>query len=40
MPSIRIPTPLRPYTGRQSEVPVHGATVAAALADLTAQFPD
>lgn len=39
MPSIRIPTPLRPYTERQAEVSVQGATIAAVLADLTAQYP-
>jgi molybdopterin converting factor small subunit len=36
---IRIPTPLRPYTGGISEVPVAGATVAETLADLTTQYP-
>ncbi|MBM4427684.1 MAG: MoaD/ThiS family protein, partial [Chloroflexi bacterium] len=33
------PTPLRAYTGGQSEVNVSGATIAEALTDLTAQFP-
>ena len=40
MPSIRIPTPLRPYTGGNSEVSVTGETVGAALENLTAQHPD
>jgi len=40
MATIRIPTPLRPYTAGQPEVPVSGATVGAALSDLTAQHPN
>jgi molybdopterin converting factor small subunit len=40
MTSIKIPTPLRPYTANQSEVTVTGTTVGEALADLVAQFPD
>lgn len=40
MASIRIPTPLRPYTGNNEEVTVTGATVGEALADLTEQYPD
>jgi molybdopterin converting factor small subunit len=39
MPVLRIPTPLRAYTGGKSEVAVGGATVAEALDDLTAQYP-
>ncbi len=39
MTTIRIPTPLRPYTNSQAEVPVTGATVGAALGDLTRQYP-
>lgn len=39
MTVLRIPTPLRAYTGGQSEVNVSGATIAEALTDLTAQFP-
>lgn len=39
MTTIRIPTPLRPYTAGQSTVEVQGATVGAALNDLTAQHP-
>ncbi len=40
MTTIRIPTPLRPYTNSQAEVPVTGATVGDALSDLTRQFPN
>ncbi len=40
MPTIRIPTPLRPYTNSQAEIPVAGATVGAVLSDLTTQFPN
>ncbi|MEW5867687.1 MAG: MoaD/ThiS family protein [Chloroflexota bacterium] len=39
MPVLRIPTPLRTYTAGQSEISVHGATVAAAMSDLVTQFP-
>jgi adenylyltransferase/sulfurtransferase len=40
MPTFRIPTPLRPYTGHQSQVTVSGETVGAALDSLAQQFPD
>lgn len=40
MPSIKIPTPLRAYTGNQAQVAVHGDTVGAALDNLTAQYPE
>ena len=36
---VRIPTPLRAYAGGRSEVGVSGATVAAALQDLTSRYP-
>ena len=39
MPTLRIPTPLRSYTGGQSEVPVQGGTVAEAMDDLIGQHP-
>jgi len=39
MATIRIPTPLRPYTANQSSVTVSGATVGAALDDLTGRHP-
>ncbi len=40
MPSIKIPTPLRPFTGNQGQVSVSGATVGEALNSLTAQYPE
>lgn len=40
MVNIRIPTPLRPYTGGQNSVAVSGSTVGEALVDLTRQHPD
>jgi len=39
MTTIRIPTPLRAYTGGQNEVPVKAGTVSEALADLTTRHP-
>ena len=39
MATIRIPTPLRPYSGGQSSVAVSGTTVGDALLDLTRQYP-
>ena len=40
MPTIRIPTPLRPYSGNNATVKVNGSDVNSALNDLTQQFPD
>ena len=40
MATIALPTPLRPYAGKNSEVSVAGDTVGDALRDLTAQYPD
>ncbi len=40
MPTIRIPTPLRPYSGNNATVSVSGSDVNSALNDLTTQFPD
>lgn len=40
MVSIRIPTPLRPYTNNQAQVDASGDTVGAALDDLVTQFPE
>jgi adenylyltransferase/sulfurtransferase len=39
MPSLRIPTPLRSYTGGATEVAVAGSTVGEAMNDLIAQYP-
>ncbi len=40
MATIRIPTPLRPYTGNNASVHADGGTVGAALSNLTKQYPD
>ncbi len=37
--TVRIPTPLRTYTGGQDEVPAQGSTVADVLNDLEANHP-
>jgi molybdopterin converting factor small subunit len=39
MSTIRIPTPLRPYTDGMKEVECRGASVTATLQELTARFP-
>lgn len=39
MTTIRIPTPLRQYTGGQAEIAVVGVDVGAVLADLTGKHP-
>ncbi len=39
MASIRIPTPLRPYTDNRETVQVSGRTVGEALGDLVRQYP-
>lgn len=39
MATIRIPTPLRSYTGGQGEVTVNGSTVQEALDDLLRRYP-
>ena len=36
---VRIPTPLRRFTGGSEEVNVSGDTIAAVVADLERQFP-
>ena len=36
---VRIPTPLRSYTGQAPTVSAEGTTVAAVLEDLDRQFP-
>ncbi|MBE2193785.1 MAG: MoaD/ThiS family protein [Anaerolinea sp.] len=40
MTTIKIPTPLRAYTGGNAEIEVKGETVGAILASLTQQYPD
>lgn len=37
---VLIPTPLRPYAGKQSVIEVSAQTVGEALGDLAAQHPD
>jgi molybdopterin converting factor small subunit len=39
MATLRIPTPLRAYTGGQSEVSVNSGTAGEALSELVQQFP-
>ena len=39
MPTIEIPTPLRPYTDGKATVSVTGETVADSLQDLFKQYP-
>ena len=36
---VRIPTPLRRFTGGAEEVGVGGATIASAIEDLESKFP-
>ncbi len=38
--TVKIPTPLRAFTGGRSSVPVEGATVGEALEALTRDHPD
>ena len=40
MTTVRVPTPLRPYTGGAKEVEATGDTVGAALHDLAERYPD
>ena len=39
MATISLPTPLRPYADKQSEIQVQGQTVGEALSDLTSKIP-
>lgn len=39
MPTIRIPTPLRPYADGRAEVSIAGSTVGKALDALTTHYP-
>lgn len=39
MSILKIPTPLRSYTGGRAEVTVNGGTVASALSSLIEQYP-
>ena len=40
MATIRIPTPLRPFTASKEEVTVGGAKVSEVVANLAAAYPD
>ncbi len=39
MPTVRIPTPLRQFTGGQKVVPASGRTVAETLESLMGKYP-
>ena len=38
--TVRIPTPIRQYTGQQSEVVLEGQTVGEVIEGLKVRFPD
>ena len=40
MPKVKIPTPLRQYTGGDSEVEVGGQTAGETLGNLATEYPD
>ena len=40
MPKVKIPTPLRQYTGGNTEVEVGGTTTGEALGNLASEHPD
>ena len=40
MPKVKIPTPLRQYTGGESQVDVGGGTAGDALGNLADEYPD
>ena len=40
MPKVKIPTPLRQYTGGESQVEVGGGTAGDALGKLATEYPD
>ena len=40
MPKVKIPTPLRQYTGGDSEVEVGGATAGEVIGNLAQEYPD
>jgi molybdopterin converting factor small subunit len=39
MPKVSLPTPLRPYADKQSEVQVKGVTIKEVLSNLTERHP-
>ena len=40
MATIKIPTPLRAYTGGEAQIAIDGENVGNALDDLVTQYPD
>ncbi len=40
MPKVKIPTPLRQYTGGSAELEVGGQTAGETLGNLAAEYPD
>ena len=40
MPKVKIPTPLRQYTGGNQEVEVAGETAGEAIGNLTQEYPE
>jgi adenylyltransferase/sulfurtransferase len=40
MPKVKIPTPLRQYTGGNPEVEVGGETAGQAIGNLTQEYPE
>lgn len=40
MPTIKIPTPLRPYTNGQSQIKLKGENVQQLLREAVEQYPD
>src|SRR4028118_1568875 len=40
MPKVKIPTPLRQYTGGESQVEVGGGTAGDTLGNLATEYPD
>jgi len=40
MPKVKIPTPLRQYTGGNPEVEVGGTTAGEVIGNLTSEYPD
>ena len=40
MPKVKIPTPLRQYTGGNAEVEVGGVSADEAMRNLTQEYPD
>ena len=37
--TVKIPAPLRPFTGDTAQVPLEGATVGAVVQELTERYP-